>query len=61
MMVVSKNIWCLEAIKIVSTNLVGVINRLLTSVMLVVLLISYQEMPENSDYSGIIQLQRPVN
>ncbi len=59
-MVVSKNIWCLEAIKIVSTNLVGVINRLLTSVMLVVLLISCQDMPKNSGHLGIIQLERPV-
>lgn len=44
-----------------STNLAGVINRVFTSVMLVVLLISCQEMPEGNSHKNIIQLERLAN
>ena len=44
-------LWSIE--KIVSDNLFAFINRLFTAVLLVVLLIACQQMPEGNDAKGV--------
>lgn len=41
--------WCLEDYKVVSSQLFASINRLFTAVLLVVLLISCQEIPQDNN------------
>ena len=41
--------WCLEDYKVVSNQLFASINRLFTAVLLVVLLISCQEIPQDNN------------
>ena len=42
--------WCLEDYKAVSSQLLASLNRLFTAVLLVVLLISCQEIPQDNHF-----------
>jgi hypothetical protein len=44
--------WCIESINVVSNNLLTLINRLFTAVLLVVLLFACQQTPENNNSKG---------
>jgi hypothetical protein len=50
----------MEYEKVVSNNLLAFINRLFTAVLLVVLLIACQQMPENNNAEGF-QLEYQAN
>lgn len=45
--------WCLEGTKAVYDNLPTLVNRLTTTVLLVVLLIACQQMPESKNIEGV--------
>lgn len=43
----------MESIRVVSNNLLALINRLFTAILLVVLLFACQQMPESNNIEGI--------
>ncbi len=53
-----KSMWCLEDYKVVSSQLFASLNRLFTAVLLVALLISCQEIPQNNFLETPLENQR---